>query len=962
MVSAVDVLDIVARLNTNDPTIDDLDLKASNIGAKELGSLADALRKNTKLKKLTLHTNQAGDSNARDALASLTSALKNNTTLTHLNIANNRLTDESARALASLLKENDTLIELNLNYNRIGDEGAGEFASALKENDTLKNLNLWGNDIGDEGARALTHAVRDYNTTLTSLNLDENEKIYSKDTRADLKKGLLRNDKREKDLKELAAATGEVAGSKLLNDQPTGKDHLGIELIAKVLADFLAYKSLKPPFVLGIVGKWGSGKSFFHSKMEERISEIQELKVTDDKNFLYAGHIYTINFNAWTYGKSDLWASFMFRIFKDLSDQLSLENKFAESKNSDLREKGVSLIKLLKNLSSPEQKYLVNGKNIDEIVEKIRDEMAMKGDQVSQSFSNIFDQQMKKDARELRKAKKRIEIFANTTIWKSLLENRDGRRGVASNVLQEAILKKIETTTEKKKKEMMEKTLDENFRADYLSFIEKILVNVKSAPLSSIFLIVLFITVLIGALLIWQKFGDDLLKWLVGIVPSSLIVLFTAVWKWFQRATAQTKEFTAQFTENVDKQKAQGALSDIETAFTNESSAEIRKEQKKILEINKRLTILEGESMLDVVKKRVESDLYMNKLGLLHQVKEDLDRLSESMNNKYHQEARDKKKHASIGQKKEEDYKKIQFFIDSQQRLQINTQKSQNKDDNQFSVLTYNEFNFWVLHYTTKTQSRRIKHFWKREETKSGWLVVGIKNDKDDDKKEYKILKEWEDEHEHEESNLVKIDLNRSLKRCIFEFKARNEPREIDFDYLISTEGYTKKGEKEKEKDEEANALLKSKEGISKRDIFPRGKPRIIIFIDDLDRTDPDRILDVLEAMQLLVSTPLFVIIAAIDARYVCLSLENKARYDKILRSHQSPTGIDFLEKIFQVTYRLPTITEDKMDVLIRNLIDIEDEEIKPSKSNQEPSNLAQDDNFNEDDGGGNDGDGVPGS
>ena len=53
MVSAVDVLDIVARLNTNDPTIDDLDLKASNIGADELGSLADALRKNTKLKKLT---------------------------------------------------------------------------------------------------------------------------------------------------------------------------------------------------------------------------------------------------------------------------------------------------------------------------------------------------------------------------------------------------------------------------------------------------------------------------------------------------------------------------------------------------------------------------------------------------------------------------------------------------------------------------------------------------------------------------------------------------------------------------------------------------------------------------------------------------------------------------------------------------------------------------------------------
>ena len=677
MVSAEDVIEIVARLNKNDPTLDDLDLKGSNIGANELGLLADALRKNTKLKKLNLHTNQAGDSNARDALASLTSALKINTTLTHLIIANNRLTDESARAFASLLKENDTLIELDLNYNRIADEGAGELASALKENNTLKNLNLWDNDIGDEGARALSHAVRDHNKTLTSLNLNKNEKISSQDTRDDLAKKLLQNEKLEKDEKlaaaigkydelpeeEDAAATGEVAGSKLLNDEPTGDDHLGREIIAKVLADFLAYKSLKPPFVLGIVGKWGSGKSFFHAKMEKRISEIQELKVEDDKNFLYAGHIYTINFNAWTYGKSDLWASFMFRIFKDLSDQLNLENKladFAKSKKSDLREGGVSVIKLLKNLSKSEQRYLKNSDDkYFDIIEKIKneDEFPLKGDQVSRSFSSIFDQQMKKDARELREAKKSIEIFANTAIWKSLLENRDGRRRVASNVLQEAILKKIETTAENKKEEMMMKTLDENFH-DYLSFGEKILVIVKSAPLSSIFLMVLFITVLIGALLIWQKFGDDLLKWLVGIVPSSLIVLFTAVWKWFQRATAQTKEFTAQFTENVDMQKAQGALSDIETAFTNESTAEIRKEQKKISEINKRLTILEGESMHDVVKKRVESGVYMKKLGLLHQVKEDLDRLSESMNNKYHQEARDKEKHVSITVKKENDVKK----------------------------------------------------------------------------------------------------------------------------------------------------------------------------------------------------------------------------------------------------------------------------------------------------------------
>ena len=58
-------------------------------------------------------------------------------------------------------------------------------------------------------------------------------------------------------------------------------------------------------------------------------------------------------------------------------------------------------------------------------------------------------------------------------------------------------------------------------------------------------------------------------------------------------------------------------------------------------------------------------------------------------------------------------------------------------------------------------------------------------------------------------------------------------------------------------------------------------------------------VVEVLEALQLLVSTDLFVAVVAIDPRYVCLSLEER-RYIKILHRKKSPTAMDFLKNIFK--------------------------------------------------------------
>ncbi|MET0794543.1 MAG: P-loop NTPase fold protein [Polyangiaceae bacterium] len=86
---------------------------------------------------------------------------------------------------------------------------------------------------------------------------------------------------------------------------------------------------------------------------------------------------------------------------------------------------------------------------------------------------------------------------------------------------------------------------------------------------------------------------------------------------------------------------------------------------------------------------------------------------------------------------------------------------------------------------------------------------------------------------------------------------------------------------------------------------------RIILYIDDLDRCPPDKVVDVLQALHLLLTFPMFVVFVAVDVRWVSRSLEKQ--YGDLLDSPavngaSPPSGArasahDYLEKIFQVPY-----------------------------------------------------------
>lgn len=95
---------------------------------------------------------------------------------------------------------------------------------------------------------------------------------------------------------------------------------------------------------------------------------------------------------------------------------------------------------------------------------------------------------------------------------------------------------------------------------------------------------------------------------------------------------------------------------------------------------------------------------------------------------------------------------------------------------------------------------------------------------------------------------------------------------------------------------------------------------RIVLYIDDLDRCQPDRVVEVLQAVHLLLSFRLFVVFVAVDVRWVSKALN--ATYSKMLGKTGGDGGAtahDYLEKIFQVPYWVRPLDGDGSETFMEN-------------------------------------------
>ncbi|NTX37188.1 hypothetical protein HUA78_22310 [Myxococcus sp. CA033] len=105
---------------------------------------------------------------------------------------------------------------------------------------------------------------------------------------------------------------------------------------------------------------------------------------------------------------------------------------------------------------------------------------------------------------------------------------------------------------------------------------------------------------------------------------------------------------------------------------------------------------------------------------------------------------------------------------------------------------------------------------------------------------------------------------------------------------------------------------------------------RIVLYIDDLDRCSQDTVVEVLQAVHLLLAFPLFVVVVGVDSRWVarCLNhtFKNLLKQDDTNEQPEDPmtpgaTAYDYLEKIFQIPIWLRPIGADRRTNMVRGLL-----------------------------------------
>jgi hypothetical protein len=124
---------------------------------------------------------------------------------------------------------------------------------------------------------------------------------------------------------------------------------------------------------------------------------------------------------------------------------------------------------------------------------------------------------------------------------------------------------------------------------------------------------------------------------------------------------------------------------------------------------------------------------------------------------------------------------------------------------------------------------------------------------------------------------------------------------------------------------------------------------RIVLYIDDLDRCPPKVVVRVLEAIHLLLSFPLFVVVVGVDVRWASRALA--LEYPDLLLDRQQAGGpataspMDYMEKIVQVPYWVeplePVRTRQMLEALLGARLGVESRDEAQTPTPAAPSGAS---------------------
>lgn len=125
-------------------------------------------------------------------------------------------------------------------------------------------------------------------------------------------------------------------------DLPGGADLLGVSREVEAFAMLIAGRETKTPLSIGVFGAWGSGKTYFMRALEDRVSELAAGARTSGEG-RRLGRIAQVRFNAWHYSESNIVASLVDNVLRNLRfGPTETEDELLERQQQALRAIGAA--------------------------------------------------------------------------------------------------------------------------------------------------------------------------------------------------------------------------------------------------------------------------------------------------------------------------------------------------------------------------------------------------------------------------------------------------------------------------------------------------------------------------------------------------------------------------------------------------------------------------------------------
>jgi putative peptidoglycan binding protein/KAP-like P-loop domain-containing protein len=469
------------------------------------------------------------------------------------------------------------------------------------------------------------------------------------------------------------AAVESVRSQTLANDLPAGNDLLDVEREVAALAEAILLREMAPPLVVGILGGWGSGKSFVMHLMRERISEIRALAIDDpnaawtadkERLFPYVGHPYVITFDAWTYANADLWASLMQTVFDELSRQLTLEARLQAAGVEPLA--GGEVWRALTLLNEPERLAVLTAatNNLEAELLRAGPRDAALSDVLWKRMQDLKKDQLQElEATRGRRSHLREKLEqANARVTQAAAAEVDRlARQEAWRRLAGGVLASVLRTVGKKSPELGEALRDApgdlHVLADQVGFFQQLghaprgEVALFLAVAASVLLVPLVdqrlvefrvpgaLTAMVTTLLGWRRVAVHWQGWLDGVRREQETLQREARARLAGQQDVIKNRMLAEQQSALDEALARETDPDAKHAVVlldEDNVPALQRELHRVEAVEAAFVARIGTpagflSLAEFVKARLGGGEYQSKLGLMHQVQRDIASLSDCL-------------------------------------------------------------------------------------------------------------------------------------------------------------------------------------------------------------------------------------------------------------------------------------------------------------------------------------------